>query len=78
VHRELEANIKTLRRQALALGEEPTVGATHCDKNFSTLSTERLDRAQWRHTIRIVHRHYRAFQRGRRGTTLRKGRSMMG
>ena len=38
----------------------------------------RLDRAQWRHTIRIVHRHRRAFQRGRRGATLRKGRSMMG
>ena len=38
----------------------------------------RLDRAQWRHTIRIVHRHCRAFQRGRRGATLRKGRSMMG
>ena len=36
-----------------------------------------LDRAQWRHTLRIVHRHYRAFQRGRRGATLRKGRSMM-
>src|SRR3989442_1884522 len=32
-------------------------GATHCDKDFSTLSTERVDRAQWRHTIRIVHRH---------------------
>ena len=53
-------------------------GATHCDKDFSTLSTERVDRAQWRHTIRIVHRHRRAFQRGRRGATLRKGRSMMG
>ena len=52
--------------------------ATHCDKDFSTLSTERVDRAQWRHTIRIVHRHRRAFQRGRRGATLRKGRSMMG
>src|ERR1700751_4515123 len=37
-----------------------------------------LDRAQWRHTLLIVHRHYRAFQRGRRGATLRKGRSMMG
>src|SRR5262249_43204335 len=37
-----------------------------------------LDRTQWRHTLRIVHRHYRAFQRGRRGATLRKGRSMMG
>jgi hypothetical protein len=52
--------------------------ATHCDKDFSTLSTERVDRAHWRHTIRIVHRHRRAFQRGRRGATLRKGRSMMG
>ena len=50
----------------------------NCDKNLSTLSTERLDRPQWRHTIRIVHRHYRAFQRGRRGATIRKGRSMMG
>ena len=38
----------------------------------------RLDRAQWRHTIRIVHRHCRVFQRGRRGATFRKGRSMMG
>ena len=37
-----------------------------------------LDRAQWRHTLGIVHRHRRAFQRGRRGATLRKGRSMMG
>ena len=37
-----------------------------------------LDRTQWRHTLRIVHRHYRAFQCGRRGATLRKGRSMMG
>ena len=36
-----------------------------------------LDRAQWRHTIRIVHRHCRVFQRGRRGATLRKGRSTM-
>jgi hypothetical protein len=53
-------------------------GATHCDKNFWTLSTERLDRAQWSYTIRIVHRHCRVFQRGRRGATLRKGRSMMG
>src|SRR5262249_21228433 len=40
-------------------------------------SLSQLDRAQWRHTIRIVHRHYRAFQRGRRGATLRKGRSMI-
>jgi hypothetical protein len=47
-------------------------------QNFSTLSTEQLDRAQWRHTIRIVHRHCRAFQRGRCGATLRKGRPMMG
>src|SRR5262249_8848432 len=47
-------------------------------QNFWTLSTERLDRAQWRHTIRIVHRHCRVFQRGRRGATLRKERSMMG
>ena len=31
----------------------------------------RLDRAQSRHTIRIVHRHCRVFQRGRRGATLR-------
>jgi hypothetical protein len=31
----------------------------------------RLDRAQWRHTIRIVHRHCRVFQRGRRGAALR-------
>jgi hypothetical protein len=31
----------------------------------------RLDRARWRHTIRIVHRHCRVFQRGRRGATLR-------
>jgi hypothetical protein len=39
---------------------------------LSTLSTEeRLDRAQLRHTIRSVHRHCRAFQRGRRGATLR-------
>ena len=37
-----------------------------------------LDHAQWRHTLGIVHRHYRAFQRGRRGATLRKGRSTMG
>jgi hypothetical protein len=37
-----------------------------------------LDRAQWRHTLGIVHRHYRAFQRGRCGATLRKGRSTMG
>ena len=53
-------------------------GATTLRQKFSTLSTERLDRAQSRHTIRIVHRHRRVFQRGRCGATLRKGRSMIG
>ena len=76
----LTALARCLGHPLTCCGQKPArnPAAQQTDKNFSALSTERLDRAQWRHTIRIVHRHCRVFQRGRRGATLRKGRSMMG
>src|SRR5262249_45563435 len=66
-------------------GERPRGARAGFSRGYTLRSVDivenllsRLDRAQWGHTIRIVHRHYRAFLRGRRGATLRKGRSMMG
>jgi hypothetical protein len=65
--------------------DAPSPSARRSFRNYTLRSVDNvekflsgLDRAQWRHTLRIVHRHYRVFQRGRRGATLRKGRSMMG
>ena len=53
------------RREAL-----PLLGVAAAAVDIVEKFLLRLDRAQWRHTIRIVHRHCRAFQRGRRGATV--------